>query len=35
MSMEKRTKERIWVLAAGTHAALLAALLIARTFMGA
>ena len=35
MATEKRTKERIWMLAAGTHAALLAAILLARTFFGA
>ena len=33
MALQKETKERLWVIAAGTHAALLAVLLIAKTFI--
>lgn len=34
MALQRPTKERFWVLAAGTHAALLAAILLIRTFGG-
>ena len=33
MAMQKETKERLWVAAAGAHAALLALMLIVRTFI--
>ena len=33
MALQKQTKERLWVIAAGAHAALLAVLLTAKTFI--
>lgn len=33
MALQKQTKERLWVIVAGAHAALLAVLLTAKTFI--